>query len=141
MEHVRVPTLMTLVFIATHLGLGLLLKGPLLHEGLCIALSSAVTLQGVGLVVSLRSRIGALGLKKPCGALIRSFVATVPMSAAVYGISQLGIWSEGGNSIRNLGVVALSVVTGMVIYAATAHLFSMPEYIEFKKAFRTRRKR
>ncbi len=140
MENVRVPVIMTVVFVCTHIGLGFILKGPFLHEGLCMALSVAATVQGVGLVLVLQRKIGRLGFKKTLNSWIRMLVASGVMAVAVYYLAKLGDWERGGNSLLNIGVLLLCVVVGVGVYAAAAAALRSPELKEIVSALSRRRR-
>jgi putative peptidoglycan lipid II flippase len=140
-ENTRVPMTMTFVFVATHALSGFLLKGPFLHVGLCMALSLAATVQGVGLAIVLRVKMGEIGFGRIALSWMRILLATAPMAGAVHGIARLGMWQEGGNSARNIATVALAVVVGMVVFGAGAWLCRAPELFELIDAFKKRRGR
>ncbi|MCP4600598.1 MAG: murein biosynthesis integral membrane protein MurJ [Proteobacteria bacterium] len=139
LEQIWIPVLMTLVFIAVHLSSGFLLKGLFLHEGLCMALSIAATAQGLGLVIFLRGRIGRLGIGRTALSWLRMLIASIPMAAAVYGISLLGAWKEGGNSLLNIGVLFLTVLSGVVVYVLASYFFKAPELGHLLDALRRRK--
>ncbi|HUT76853.1 MAG TPA: murein biosynthesis integral membrane protein MurJ, partial [Polyangia bacterium] len=109
--------------------------------GLCMALSLAATVQGLGLVAVLRWKIGPLGMRKVVGSFLRMLGAAVPMCAVVWGLGLLGHWHEGGNSPRNIAVLALAMVAGVAVYAAAALVLRSPELGELLDAVRRRRAR
>jgi putative peptidoglycan lipid II flippase len=139
LERVRVPVLMTLLNICVFTGAALLLMRPFGHVGLCMALSLAATAQGLGLVLALRAQVGRLGLLRIGVNWLRVLGATAPMAAAAWGVSLLGRWDQGGNSLRNIGVLAAAVVAGVVVYAAFAFALRSPELRELAAALRRRR--
>jgi putative peptidoglycan lipid II flippase len=141
MEQTRIPVLMTLVFIVTNVVAAVLLMKPFAHVGLCMALSIAAAVQALGLVIVLRQRLGSLGLTKTVLSWIKSLLATIPMAAAVHGASWLGRWEDGGNSIRNLGILGLAVVVGVVVYGLAAYLLRIDEFKELLGALARRRRR
>ena len=132
--------MMTFVFVATHAISGFILKGPFLHVGLCMALSLAATIQGVGLAVLLRRAVGKIGFGRIILSWMRILLATAPMAFAVHGISGLGVWQDGGGAILNIAVLALAVVTGVAVFGAAALLFRTPELKELIEAFKKRRR-
>ncbi len=140
LEKVWPPVIMSMLFIGAYVATAVPLKGPLLHQGLCIGMSAAASIQGLGLVVILRRLIGPLGF----GATLRSWArvagACVPMGVAAYGISLLGQWERGGNSVQNIAVLILTVIGGLGVYLGSAYLFRVVELRELVEALRARRK-
>lgn len=140
LERVRVPVIMTLVNIAVYVACAVPLMKQFGHVGLCMALSAAATAQGIGLVVVLRRKVGRLGMRKTVTGWLRILVATVPMGAAAWGIARMGRWEDGGNSLRNIGVLAAAVMAGIVLYGATALVLRTPEMRDLLGALRRRRR-
>jgi len=138
MENVRVPVAMTLVNIAVFALAAIPLMGPFRHVGLCAALSLAATVQALALVAVLRGRVGEIGMGRVAASWARMIAASIPMGAAVYGLSSLGRWGDGGNSPRNIAVLALCVAAGVVVYAACAAALRAPELREILDAARRR---
>ncbi len=141
MENSRIPMMMTFVFVVVHATSGFLLKGPFLHVGLCMALTIAATVQGIGLVVALRRVMGRLGLRKVVFSWARMLLLTLPMSLAVHGTARLGVWREGGNSPRNIAVLLGAVVVGATVYVTLSHLFKAPELTSLLNSFVNRRQK
>ncbi|MCP4687809.1 MAG: murein biosynthesis integral membrane protein MurJ [Desulfobacterales bacterium] len=139
LERVKTPVVMTLVYIGVFFPAALLLKGPFLHEGLCMALGLAAGAQALGLVMALRKQIGPLGFGQTLLSWSRMLLASMVMSAPVHLLSTLGSWEKGGNSPLNIGVLALSVLAGVVVYAITAHLMRIREMRVFLGEPRGRR--
>jgi putative peptidoglycan lipid II flippase len=140
-ERVRTPVVMTVANIVVFTGSALALIGPFGHAGLCMALSLAATAQGAGLVILLRRRIGPLGGTRLVTGWLRMLAASAPMAAVTFGLGRLGRWSAGGNSPRNIGVLALAVVAGVVVYAAAARVLRSPELAELWSAIGRRKRR
>jgi putative peptidoglycan lipid II flippase len=141
LERVRVPVLMSFANIAAFVASAVPLMRLYGHVGLCMALSIAATVQGVGLVVLLRLRVGRLGLKAMLLSWGKMLIATVPMGAAIYGMALLGRWERGGNDPRNIAVLTGAVVAGILVYALAARALRVSELTELAAAVRRRRKR
>ncbi len=139
-ENTRIPMGMTFLFVLVNGILGFALKGPFLHVGLCMSLSLAATVQGVGLIILLRMKLGRIGMGGILTSWLRVLITTLPMAAAVHYIGKLGSWPDGGNSPRNIGVLALAVVAGVAVFGLTAYLFRVPELRELAAVFRRRRR-
>jgi putative peptidoglycan lipid II flippase len=126
-ENTRTPVLMTVANIAVYVAAALPLMGPFGQRGLCMALTIAATVQGLGLFALLRGKVGALGGGSLVLSWVRMLAASVPMAAAAWGASLLGRWDEGGNSPRNLAALGLAVVLGIAVYAAVSYALRIPE--------------
>jgi putative peptidoglycan lipid II flippase len=141
LEKVRIPVIMSFANIAAFVASAVPLMRVYGHVGLCMALSIAATVQGVGLVVVLRLRIGRLGLAGMTKAWAKMLVAAAPMGAVAWWIAALGRWERGGNDPRNVIVLGGAVVAGIVVYALAARALRMTELAELVAAVRRRRKR
>ena len=141
MENSRIPMVMTVVFVITNGVSGFVLKGPFLHVGLCMAISIAPTVQGVGLLVMLRRTIGPLGLRQVLMSWLRVLAAVTPMTLTVWGTARLGDWRMGSINTGNYGVLALAVVLGTGVYLACAVMFRVPEVLEILRALNRRWRR
>ncbi|MBN2342502.1 MAG: murein biosynthesis integral membrane protein MurJ [Deltaproteobacteria bacterium] len=134
LEKVKIPVVMLVVMIAVYTVAAFLLKDIYGHQGLCMSLSLAATVQGIGLFVILRVLIGRMGIKRLLTSWLRILAATVPMGGAVYGVSRFGDWAAGGNNFFNIGVLGLCVVAGVLVYAASAYVFRVSEFLELFRA-------
>jgi len=138
LEKVKIPVIMTMVNIVVYISTALLLMKPFGYLGLCVAVSLAASVQALGLIIILRKLIGPLSLQKTFLNWLRMLSACVPMAAAVYAVSLLGRWEIGGNSALNIGVLALAVLTGIVMYFIFAYIVRVPEMKELLGAVRAR---
>jgi putative peptidoglycan lipid II flippase len=141
LERVKVPVIMSFAYVAVFVASALPLMPIFGHVGLCMALSIAATVQGVGLVVLLRLRIGRLGLARMIRSWIKMLLASVPMGAAIYGLAMLGRWERGGNDPRNLAVLTGAIVAGVAVYGLAARALRVPELMDLAAAVRRRRGR
>jgi putative peptidoglycan lipid II flippase len=141
LERVRVPVIMSFAYVAAFVASAIPLMRVFGHVGLCMALSIAATVQGVGLVIVLRVKIGRLGMRRLILAWVRMLLSTAPMGAAVWGVALLGRWERGGNDPRNIAVLAGAIVVGVAVYLAAAKLLRLEELTELVAAVRRRRKR
>ena len=140
LENSKIPMLMTMVFVVANGAAGFLLKGPFLHVGLCMAISIAPTVQGIGLVVMLRRRIGRIGFKGVLKSWALALIACVPMGGAAYAISTFGRWPAGGNSPRNILVLLAAVAVGLATFVAASFVLKIPEFMALKGAFVRKRR-
>lgn len=142
MEQVKTPVAMSFVYILAYVAVALPLKEPLGHEGLCIALSVAATVQALGLVWLLRRHIGALGIKATVLSWLKTLFCCAPLWAAATSVSGLGDWTQGGNSGRNIAVLGASVIAGGAAFVLAAALLKVTQMQELLAAMaRSRRKK
>jgi putative peptidoglycan lipid II flippase len=141
LEQVRFPVIMSFANIGVFVASALPLMRLFGHVGLCMALSLAATVQGIGLLVVLRLRIGRLGLAGMTKAWCKMIVAAAPMAGVVYGLATFGRGEKGGNDPRNIAVLAGAVVAGIIVYALAARALRMSEFAELVAAVRRRRGR
>jgi putative peptidoglycan lipid II flippase len=141
LERVRIPVLMSFANIAAFVASALPLAKLYGHVGLCMALTLAATVQGVGLVVALRLEIGRLGLTLLLGAWARMLAASAPMAAAAWGVARFGRWEAGGNDPRNIAVLGAAVAAGIIAYAGAAYALRLPEITQLAAALKRRREK
>jgi putative peptidoglycan lipid II flippase len=128
LEKVKIPVMMSFVMIAAYSAAAFFLKDTYGPQGLCMAVSVAATVQGVGLFIALRRTVGNLHISPVIKNWSKMMLASAPMGAAVYATSLLGDWQKGGNSILNIGVLGLCVITGVAVYIFCAWIFKVPEF-------------
>ncbi len=141
LEQVWVPAFGTLIYILAYVVSALPLMEPFKHAGLCMAISIGATAQALFLVAVLRRRIGRVGFGKTIVSWLRFLLASAPMAAGIFALSNLGAWEEGGNSLRNIGVLALTVLAGVVIYGVASYILRVPELTKLVDAIKQRRRR
>jgi putative peptidoglycan lipid II flippase len=140
-ENSKTPMMMTILFVIANGVSGFLLKGPFAHVGLCMAISIAPTVQGMGLVYMLRKKLGRIGFKGVIKSWALVLAACIPMAFAAYGTSLLGHWQKGGNSPRNIAVMLAAVSVGMVVYFAAAYVLKVKELMSLLESVKRRRRK
>jgi putative peptidoglycan lipid II flippase len=140
-ENSKTPMMMTILFVIANGVSGYFLKGPFAHVGLCMAISIAPTVQGMGLVYMLRKKIGLIGFKAVIKSWLKVLLACVPMASAAYGTSLLGHWQKGGNSPRNIAVLLAAVSVGIVVYFAASYVLKVNELMSVIDSVRQRRRK
>lgn len=140
-ENSKTPMMMTMLFVIANGIAGFTLKGPFLHVGLCMAISIAPTVQGMGLVYLLRKKIGKIGFKSILKSWGLALLACIPMAAAAAAVANAGRWQQGGNSPRNMLVLLAAIVLGGILFIAASYLLRIPEFMSLKDAFMRRRER
>jgi putative peptidoglycan lipid II flippase len=83
MRQAKRPAILSAVSVAVGIALNLLLIGSLQHRGLALATSVSNTLCMILLLISLRKKIGALGLRTQLGEMGKIVFATAAMSVFV----------------------------------------------------------
>lgn len=122
------------------LGVGLSRGTPLGHQGIAIAISLAGAVQLVILMTLLRRKIGALGLGEVLASAARILAACVAMSAAGWGVAQLGAFDDGAD-LLDVIVLAGALIASGLAYLATAALLRAPELERVTAAVRRRLRR
>lgn len=138
LEKVKIPVVMTFVMIVTYTIAAFILKDVYGHRGLCMALSVAATIQGVGLFIILRFLVGPFAVGHLVKSWLRILAASVPMAGAVHYLQLWGNWENGGNSYLNIAVLGLCVFSGGLVYAASAYAFGVAEFKELLGAVKRR---
>lgn len=122
----RTPVIASVVNLVAFAALGLALRGPMLHVGIAAAISAAGVLQLGMLLVLLRRKMGRLGLSEVATSALRIGVACAAMSAAAWGVAQLGRWDDGAD-LRDYAVLAGALAIGGVAYLGAAWAMRAPE--------------
>ena len=134
LKDTRTPVKASFAALVAYVIFALPMMYPLKHVGLALAMTLAATAQAVFLFIALRMRLGRLGIKKLLGRSVKWLVATTLMALTSWGVSFLGSWGEGGNSIRNIAVLLLAVAAGMAVFLASSRVLRIPELLDLKEA-------
>ena len=135
----RSPVLASAINLLTFAAVGLATMGVWGHVGLALALSAAGAAQLIALLLLLRRRVGPLGLTPVVASTGRVTMAAGALGAVAYAVAMLGDWSQGGNDVRNVIVLAAAVFAGALTFAAAAALLGVPEIRVLAAAIRRRR--
>jgi putative peptidoglycan lipid II flippase len=124
----RTPVIVSALDLLAFLVAALLLRGPMGHVGISVAIAVSSAVQMVLLVAALRMRIGALHGREIAGAMARtagaSLVAAAAGIATVRGMAAAGVGAAAGKTV--LPGVASGVVFGLVFLVA-AHILGSEE--------------
>lgn len=134
LQDTRTPVKASFASLLAYVVFALWLMRPLEHVGLALAMTLAATAQAVVLLAILRVRIGRLGLRALLKRGLIWIAAAAVMCVACWAASRLGRWEEGGNAIRNIGVLGLALAAGLGAYLAAAALLRAPELAQLKSA-------
>jgi putative peptidoglycan lipid II flippase len=123
----RTPVVCSAINLVTFLATSVALIPTLQHSAIALANSVAAVVQLGVLVVRLRARIGALGLRELGIGALRSLACAAAMAIAAQLVVRAGAWHRGGNDPENLLVYAAAVVAGLATYVLASLLLRSPE--------------
>ena len=121
--------------------LALLLRGPMGHAGIGLAISAAGIVQFGVLLILLRRKLGRLGLGVVAASAARVGVAAIAMGAAGWGVARFGHWERGGNDLGNFVVLALALTAASIAYVIVLAVLRAPELDDGVAAIRRRLRR
>jgi len=127
LKDTKTPVFVAFVAFLLNLGFSLALMGPLRHGGLALA-SSLSALGNMSLLLwLLRKKIGPFGGRAIAVSGLKGLIASLPMSAVVYGVLLLGDWSRVGGKLVKGSVLGAAVLVGIATFLAAAHLLGCEE--------------
>jgi putative peptidoglycan lipid II flippase len=126
-KYMKTPTIIAAIVMGVNIVLCIVLSGPLKHGGIALAGSIAAIVNGLLLVWFLRRRIGALGGSLMSKRMARITVASLIMTAAVWGLKEL--WPAPTPETRLLlGLwIAAACATAVVTYLGSCRLLKVDE--------------
>lgn len=133
----RTPVWASALNLVTFFSLGLALMGPMQHAGLALAISAAAAVQLAGLLLLLRRKVGALGLRSVATSALRALAAAAVMGLALGALVASRDFAAGGTAL-NTGLFLGAVAGGAAVYLAMARLVGSPEVGELHRALRRR---
>ena len=87
-------------------------------------------------MLGLQRRIGPPRLGSVVASALRHGVAAAVMGSALWAAVPAFAWERGGNDPRTIGGLALLVVLGACVYAASAFALRVPELRELRASMR-----
>lgn len=123
----RTPMRMAVLSVAANLVLGAILMRPMGHGGLALALSLASTIHLGLLMLALRGRLGALGLRDITISLIKSALCAVAMGLCIAALARWIVPADAASSIMLLPAVAGCILAGVILYIGLARVLRVPE--------------
>jgi len=137
----RTPLAGSAANLVSFVALALLLRGPMGHAGIAVAISAAGVVQLGVLLLLLRRKLGRLGLGVVATSALRVGAAAMAMGAAGFGVARLGHWARGGNDLGNVGILALALVVAALAYVIVLAVLRAPELDDGIAAVRRRIRR
>lgn len=116
----------------------LALIGPMGAPGLTLANSISSAFNFLGLGVLLSRKTGGWGHRHVMSSAAKSLLASAVMGAAVYPFSAMPIWLLHGRYMTKGLLLLAAVLTGGLVYGATAYFLKQPELESAIKKIRTR---
>ncbi|NVM24562.1 MAG: murein biosynthesis integral membrane protein MurJ [Desulfobacterales bacterium] len=120
----------------------ILMRTPLQHGGLALALSLASTLQLCMLIFLLRRRLGGIEGRVVMGSMARSFLSSLAMGVCVYFLASKFL---AGNVARDAFALALGVLivvcAGLAVYFISAKLLGSKELSDLMGALKVSQKK
>jgi putative peptidoglycan lipid II flippase len=137
----RTPLAGSATNLVAFVALALVLRGPMSHAGIAVAISAAGVAQLVVLLVLLRRKLGRLGFTNIAISGARITAAATAMGITGAFVATLGAWERGGNEPRNVAVLAAALASSAVAYATVLALLRAPELADLVAAIRRRVRR
>ncbi len=97
------------------------------HVGLALATALAATVNVVLLGIALWRRLGGLEVRGPVTSLGRSVAAVLPMIPVVHLIASLIDWHVQGQWGLKVGLLAVAIGAGTLVFSLTAYAIGGPE--------------
>ncbi|MBU1410378.1 murein biosynthesis integral membrane protein MurJ [Myxococcota bacterium] len=122
----RTPVIASACSLLSYMMLGPLFAWHFGVVGLAVAISLSSWINATVLIWRFRKKVGDLELTRLLPNVLRMAAAAVLMGAAVWGACLPGVWSRGGNNLRNLAVFLVALGAGMLVYAGAATALGLP---------------
>lgn len=118
LKDTRTPVITSTIAFVINITLGyLLMKTRLLHAGLALANSIAVTVQVVILLFVLKRKIGTLHFREYIIPISKIIAASLAMSAALLYISGFADWTGGSFSSRLITLIVMLTAGGVTYFS------------------------
>jgi putative peptidoglycan lipid II flippase len=127
LKDTRTPVAAAVVAIVANIVLGVLLMGPMKHNGLALALSLASMLHVALLCLALRKKLGALGWRRIALSTANSCLCTVAMSWCVWALSRRLIPTAGADRMTLAFGVVVCIAAGVIVFIIAAMAVKAPE--------------
>jgi len=129
LKDTKTPVIAATVSLVVNISLGyFLMQTHLLHAGLALASTIAVTIQMLILVMFLQKKTGKLDLKSLFIFLLKVLISSALMGFFIYFISQEVNWLQD-HIIKKIFYLTLMVFAGGIIYGVSSYLLKIEEFL------------
>ncbi len=127
LQDTKTPMVNGMIAVVINLVLNLILIKPMAHMGLALATSISATVTTIMLFLSLRKKIGSIGMTKYLICFIKTLAASLIMGLVVYLIYyKLGAIIATTKLIQMI-LILVSVVVGAIVYFVLCMVFRVKE--------------
>jgi putative peptidoglycan lipid II flippase len=133
LKDTRTPVTAAIIAIGVNIALGVILMGPMKHNGLALALSLASMLHVALLCAALRKKMGALGWRRIARSTACTCLCTMAMGLPVWFLACWLIPDEGAGTLELLMDLAVCVTAGVSVFIAAAAAVKAPELEALKQ--------
>ena len=121
------PVHMAVLSIAANIVLGILLMGPMQHNGLALALSLASVINLGLLTWALRRKLGSLGWRRIVSSVSKSLGCACCMGLVVWEEARWILPPQNLPGLHLLIGLSVCILTGIAVFGGLAHVFELPE--------------
>ena len=129
LQDTRTPLKIALICLGANVILNYILIHPLQHAGLALATSLSSILNLVLLSRMLNVKLGGIDLKKNIQSLFRILLCSLPMGLMSYLICSRGKWTESGNVIEKVFLLAFGMMAGLGVYLINSYWMKNEEFL------------
>ena len=130
LKDTRTPVICSVASISTNIILNFILVKRFGYIGLAVATSIAATVLAVILLVFLRRKIGAIGMRHFIYNLIKMLIAVLIMAVIVECINDWAVSYLGLGTIARILTLISNGLAGAVVYFTFVYIFKVPEVLE-----------
>jgi putative peptidoglycan lipid II flippase len=134
----KTPVMMATLSIIANIALSIVLMGPMKHGGLALATSLSSMLNVFLLLWALRTKIGALNLKKIIESVLKSVVCSCIMGGCLWWMLGALDMTGAHNTLSLLGQLSLLVAVGLGVYVLCAAILRCRELNDILVMFQIR---
>jgi putative peptidoglycan lipid II flippase len=128
LKDTRTPVCMAVLSIAANIVLGIVLMGPMQHNGLALALSLASVINFGLLTVALRKKLGSLGWRSMVTSINKSLGCAFCMGLVVWGLAHwIFLPDQSLPRLHLLIGLIVCILTGIAVFSGLAYVFKLSE--------------
>ncbi len=127
LKDTRTPVGMAIVAVFANLCFGVVLMGPMRHNGLALAVSLSSSINLVLLTAALRKKLGHLGGRSIVASVVKSGVCATLMGVCVWCLALWLLPTNGPGGMKTLPGFLVCVAAGILIYALLSRMLNVPE--------------